>query len=249
MDYDVFISHASEDKSSIARPLAEELTSRGLRVWFDESVLTIGDSLRRKIDEGLSKSRYGIVILSPSFFKKEWPNRELDGLTARDIDGAKVILPVWHNVAREDIAKYSPTLADRLAVSTSYGIEHVADQIIEAIKWGYPSAVIAVTTAGSSVSLSTIRTSLITASCYADLRRCLHEIVSYLRRNPDNVDAQMLRDSILVALRHTRLDEAPRGPWRRRPRMGHPLLLPPAIAGILFLVLITYVMFLWLFGA
>src|SRR5262249_3522295 len=64
--YDLFLSHASEDKDTIARPLYEALTSRGVTVWFDEAVLQLGDSLRRKIDEGLRVSRFGLVILSPN---------------------------------------------------------------------------------------------------------------------------------------------------------------------------------------
>lgn len=68
MLYDVFICHATEDKAVVARPLAELLSSHRVEVWYDEFVLTAGMSLRRAIDRGLSKSRYGIVILSPNFF-------------------------------------------------------------------------------------------------------------------------------------------------------------------------------------
>ncbi len=35
-EYDVFISHASEDKEEVARPLAEVLRRNGLSVWYDE---------------------------------------------------------------------------------------------------------------------------------------------------------------------------------------------------------------------
>lgn len=65
--YDTFLSHASEDKRAIARPLYDALVKAGVTVWYDEAVLTIGDSLRRKIDQGLSRCRFGIVILSPKF--------------------------------------------------------------------------------------------------------------------------------------------------------------------------------------
>ena len=80
MNWDLFLSHASEDKEDVARPLHKLLVGKGLRVWYDEMTLSLGDSLRRKIDEGLANSRYGLVILSPSFFAKEWPQKELDGL-------------------------------------------------------------------------------------------------------------------------------------------------------------------------
>jgi hypothetical protein len=52
MDWDAFISHASEDKDQIARPLYLQLQELGLRIWFDEFTLTVGDSLRRSIDKG-----------------------------------------------------------------------------------------------------------------------------------------------------------------------------------------------------
>jgi hypothetical protein len=132
--YDAFISHASEDKVSVARPLAEKLKELGFWVWYDEFTLEIGDSLRRSIDKGLVNSRYGIVIFSPAFFKKEWPQYELNGLTAKEIEGRKVILPVWHRVAKKDVLKFSPTLADKVAASTSRtSIDEVAKQLAKVL--------------------------------------------------------------------------------------------------------------------
>ena len=131
--WNVFICHATEDKDEIARPIAHALTAKGLKVWFDEFTLTLGDSLSRKIDEGLANSRFGIVILSPSFFKKEWPRNELDGLRAKEISYGKTILPVWHRVDRDYVLRYSPMLADKLAVSSSEGLERVVAEIQKAI--------------------------------------------------------------------------------------------------------------------
>jgi len=120
---DLFLSHASEDKESIARPLYEALTAAGYSVWFDEATLKMGDSLRQKIDEGLARSRYGIVILSPRFFAKRWPQRELDGLVAKETaTGEKAILPIWHELNHQQVAEISPTLADRVAGNSSDGI-------------------------------------------------------------------------------------------------------------------------------
>lgn len=133
MDYDLFISHASEDKEAFVRPLAEALRSRGLRVWIDEMELTLGDSLRRSIDYGLANSRYGIVVLSPDFLRKEWPKKELDGLVAREDGASKVILPIWHNVCREDIIMFSPPLADKLAAPSSKGLAYVVDQVVRSV--------------------------------------------------------------------------------------------------------------------
>src|SRR5207253_6486335 len=112
--WDVFISHASEDKTEVAVPLADALRRGGVKVWLDRQELRIGDSLREKIDEGLSESRFGIVILSPHFFQKGWPKRELNGLMALEEGGQKVILPVWHTMTKDQVAQYSPILADKL---------------------------------------------------------------------------------------------------------------------------------------
>jgi TIR domain-containing protein len=131
--WDVFISHASEDKELIARPLADALISKGLEVWYDEFSLTIGDSLRQSIDRGLSRSRYGVVILSPRFFEKHWPQQELNGLATKEVGGKKVILPVWHEVDFEEVRQYSPTLADKYAVSSKLGLEYVVEKLLAAM--------------------------------------------------------------------------------------------------------------------
>jgi TIR domain len=129
-EYDVFISHASEDKDSVVRSLAHALRALDLKVWYDEFELRIGDNLRRKIDSGLANSRFGVVVLSPSFFAKGWSNYELDGLVTREMTGQQVILPLWHNITRLDLIKVSPSLVDKLARSTSdYTIDEIATEI------------------------------------------------------------------------------------------------------------------------
>jgi len=135
----VFICHASEDKVPVARPLARELKKRDVDMWIDEAEILIGDSLRRKIDEGLRKSDFGVVILSPSFFKKEWPQLELDGLFQREVaNGKVVILPVIYNLSIEQLTEHSPLLAGRLGAKWSDGPKKVADVIMERL--GRPSS-------------------------------------------------------------------------------------------------------------
>ncbi len=132
--YDVFISHASEDKDEIVRPLANELKSHGLRVWYDEFELKIGDSLRQKIDRGLANSRFGIVVLSKKFINKGWTNYELDGIVSKAVSGEQVILPIWHGITKQEVLDYSPSLADKVARNTSsYTIQEIADEIAELI--------------------------------------------------------------------------------------------------------------------
>jgi hypothetical protein len=131
---DVFICHASEDKQFV-RPLAHALKLRGFEVWFDEFVLHVGDSLRREIDKGLESCRFGVVVLSRAFFAKEWPQRELDGLTQRETSaGRTVVLPVWHEIDAKEIMRYSPVLADRVAVRTSSGVDAVADRVTAVLR-------------------------------------------------------------------------------------------------------------------
>ncbi len=129
--YDVFICHAGEDKEAVVRPLAQALRERKLRVWYDEFELRIGDSLRRRIDDGLSSCRFGVVVLSPSFFDKEWPQRELDGLVSRETaETSQIVLPIWHNISRADVVRRSPTLADKFARNTSeVSVEDIAAEI------------------------------------------------------------------------------------------------------------------------
>ena len=133
--YDVFISHSSEDKDEVARPLAEALQKLGLKVWYDEFTLKIGDSLRRSIDNGLANSQIGLVILSPSFVKKDWTNHELDGIITRSMNNQQLLLPIWHRISKEEVINYSPSLADKLARNTAtHTIAEIASEISEFFK-------------------------------------------------------------------------------------------------------------------
>lgn len=131
--WDVFTCHASEDKNVVARPLANALAESGVRVWLDEGEIKLGDSIRQKIDQGLAHSRFGAVVLSPSFFSKRWPASELDALFSREYLGTKVVLPIWHGLTVDEVRGWAPLLSGRLAVSTDDGIQTVARRILEAI--------------------------------------------------------------------------------------------------------------------
>ena len=139
--YDVFISHASEDKDEVVKPLANALLEGGLSVWYDDFELKIGDSLRRNIDRGITSSRFGVVVLSKAFFKKGWTNYELDGLVTKALSGDQVLLPVWHKITKDEVVSYSAPLADKVARNTStQTVEEIADEIVEVVQ-GIPVAV------------------------------------------------------------------------------------------------------------
>ncbi|MDB5269034.1 MAG: hypothetical protein JWP58_2074 [Hymenobacter sp.] len=134
-EYDVFISHASEDKAEVVTDLAIALRASGLRVWYDDFELKIGDSLRRKIDRGLANSKFGVIVLSRSFFSKGWTNYELDGLVTRAVSGEQILLPIWHNITKKEVMDNSPSLADKVARSTStHTVEEIAKEICEVIR-------------------------------------------------------------------------------------------------------------------
>jgi hypothetical protein len=132
--YDAFICHASEDKDTFVRKLAEELKLKDLGIWYDEFTLTVGDSLLNRINEGLLQSKYGIVIFSKAFFTKNWPKRELEGLVALEEEGQKKILPVWLDVQRDDILKTYPILANLYAADASRGMQYVIDELMKVFK-------------------------------------------------------------------------------------------------------------------
>lgn len=116
LTYDVFVSHASEDKDFVG-PLVQSLKKAGIKVWYDEDFIAWGDELRGSIDRGLANSRYGIVVFSKSFLKKKhWTEHELNGLFAKERAGRKVILPIWHKITDRELLEYSPAFADRIAM-------------------------------------------------------------------------------------------------------------------------------------
>ena len=115
---DLFISHASEDKDFVG-PLATALMAEGLNIWYDEYEFQIGDNIRAKIDQGLLQSRYGLVVLSPAFFEKYWPQYEMDGLFTKQSAGESVILPIWHRLTMDEISRRSLSLTNIFALNSS----------------------------------------------------------------------------------------------------------------------------------
>ena len=133
--FDVFISHASEDKDGFVRPLATALNALGVSVWYDEFSLRLGDSISQSIDLGIARSRHGLVIISRAFIEKPWPEYELRGLVTREIAGSGTILPIWHGVTHKNVVSFSPSLADKLALRTSESTAaDIAVQILAVVR-------------------------------------------------------------------------------------------------------------------
>jgi hypothetical protein len=128
--WDVFLSHASEDKAAVARLLARKLRQYGFRVWFDEFAISPGESISQAIDNGLAHSQYGLIVVSKAFMRGRWTKDEVAGLRA----GARRLIPVWYDVTREQVFAWSPIVADLLAVHwTPHSPDDILPQLLSAL--------------------------------------------------------------------------------------------------------------------
>ena len=106
--YDVFISHAGEDKKTIAEPLYEELSRRGIRTFFDKEELKVGRKASEAMTHAMKTARCGVFILSPEFTAKEWPMKELRCFLDRYKEAANkdttppLLVPIFHRVTWDD---------------------------------------------------------------------------------------------------------------------------------------------------
>ena len=131
----VFICHASQDKDSFVRPLAETLRRLGVTVWYDEFSLEIGDSVSQQIDKGIASAKFGIVVISRSFIDRPWPQHELRGLVNRDVEEDLKILPIWHGVTKREVTEFSPSLTDKLAIDTQrVSVQEAAIRILRTVR-------------------------------------------------------------------------------------------------------------------
>ena len=134
-EFDAFISHASEDKEYFVRPLCKKIVEFGAKIWYDEFTLKPGVSLSRSIEQGLKKSRFGLVVLSKSFFKKNWTEYELRALNAYEVSNPGIIIPIWHGVTLEEVRDFSPYLSDKLAIVTENKlIDDIVVEVLEVIR-------------------------------------------------------------------------------------------------------------------
>lgn len=136
---DAFLSHSSVDKSTFVRPLAECLAEQGAAIWYDEYSMKPGDSLSTSIDEGLSRARCGLVVISPGFIKTArdsgWTRYEFRGIVSNSIgpDGRRIV-PIWLDVTLDIVRDFSPSLADLLAIdATGKEIDQVALDVLRVI--------------------------------------------------------------------------------------------------------------------
>jgi Mor family transcriptional regulator len=92
--HDVFISHASEDKKGIVRPIFDACEEIGVSAFLDEEEIAWDDSLTEKLNHALGKSKIFLAVLSENSIDKKWPRREINSALARQADGRQKFLPL-----------------------------------------------------------------------------------------------------------------------------------------------------------
>ncbi len=131
-EYDVFVSHAWEDKEDFVDDFVDALKNLGIKVWYDTTQIKWGDSMRERIDDGLKKSRFGVAVLSPNYIaeNKYWTKAELDGLFQLESVNGKTLLPIWHNLTKQQVMNYSPIIANKKAITTaSMTAQEIAEEL------------------------------------------------------------------------------------------------------------------------
>ncbi len=135
-DFDVFISHANEDKEDFVKPLISQLTDKKISFFYDDLSIPWGSNIRKSLDAGIIRSKFCIVVISKPFLDKYWTTYELDGFLQKEsISNTTVLLPIWHNISHEEIISVSPTLASRKAIiSDSSTIEEIVEGLKAILK-------------------------------------------------------------------------------------------------------------------
>jgi TIR domain/Domain of unknown function (DUF5679) len=129
--YHAFVSYAGEDREFVAR-LVQALSVELVNVWYDQHELKIGQSLRKEVDRGLRDSRFGIVVLSESFFAKPWPQIELDSLVSDDHNRDR-ILPILHGISHARVKQASPILASRVSRHSDVSLSELTESLLDVL--------------------------------------------------------------------------------------------------------------------
>lgn len=117
--YDVFISHANNDKEDYVEKLYDTVKKLGINVFYDKEVLTWGDKWKQVILEGTTDSEFAVIVISKNFFGREWTEKELNEfLTQQNESGQKIVLPLLHGITRQELIAHYPELEEIQYIST-----------------------------------------------------------------------------------------------------------------------------------
>lgn len=89
-----FISYSSKDSEFVER-LVNDLSKSRKKVWWDRWEIKIGDSITKKINEGIDRNDYLILVLSPNSVRSAWVEKELNAGLMRELQSRNVVvLPI-----------------------------------------------------------------------------------------------------------------------------------------------------------
>lgn len=127
-EYDVFISHANNDKEELIEELYSSLNRLGIKIFYDKESLIWGDEWKKQILNGVSKAEFAIIVISKNFFDREWTEKELaEFLNRQNRNGQKLILPILHNISMKQLKNKYPSIADIQAInSKDYSCDQIA---------------------------------------------------------------------------------------------------------------------------
>lgn len=131
-----FISHDNRDKKRYASKVAEGLVAAGVKVWYDEYSLKVGDSLRESIERGLKECKHCVLLLSKNFISNPgWTKIEFNAVFTRELMEKKnLILPVWLDVTSEEVFGYCPELKNRVAASWKDGKKKLVSALLRGLQ-------------------------------------------------------------------------------------------------------------------
>ncbi|HEY6391558.1 MAG TPA: toll/interleukin-1 receptor domain-containing protein [Bryobacteraceae bacterium] len=89
-----FVSHSTQDRAFVEK-FATDLRTKGIDVWYSKWEIKPGDSIRKKIEEGLDGCEFFIIVLSNNSITRPWVQTELDAATIRQLNGkVRKIIPI-----------------------------------------------------------------------------------------------------------------------------------------------------------
>ena len=130
---DVFICHASEDKPGVVVPLVDAFEKANISYWYDKAEIKWGDSITKKVNEGLRISHFVIVVISKAFLSKNFPQTELYSTLTREISSGEVkILPLivkYNDEEKREILESLSLMQDKLYLTWDNNPNKVIDAL------------------------------------------------------------------------------------------------------------------------
>jgi|GEM_PF-3125149 len=127
--YDVFISHAVEDRKRYADPLVEELRRHGIRVWYSRDELELGGSLSELVERGMRRSRAALILASKDYFGRHWTGYERQTLFAMLRKRPDAFFIVRCGMTHEELVQHWPEVSDICTIAYTDDLAPVTERL------------------------------------------------------------------------------------------------------------------------